>query len=325
MFNAPKPKVLKPIPLFNASPKKPEGKPVADVPKFEGFDPHMTNEYKPDQPNDYATYTEERVARKKRERVTRELERQKRLAERERARLREEEMKRRPSLGSGASRPSLGRGGGGGRGKALTVPAWLAKKNSNKNTSTPARDQFSDAKPGRNVGAGERIMRNAGWLKGKGIGKNEDGIASALVHHKTSTGMGTIRSLSPPPKPKPASDGFAMPKKPTAGFKNPSNVVLLRNMVIPGEVDDALQSETQTECAKYGMVNKVLIYEVKTRCRPEEAVRIFVEFAAMGSAIKAFRDLRGRFFGGRQVSAVFYPMSRFKALDLAPGKNEPAF
>ena len=60
-------------------------------------------------------------------------------------------------------------------------------------------------------------------------------------------------------------------------------------MVIPGEVDDALQAETQTvltpmliltliltlpfitpfpqECAKYGPVNKVLIFEVKTRCR----------------------------------------------------------
>ena len=35
--------------------------------------------------------------------------------------------------------------------------------------------------------------------------------------------------------------------------------------------------------------------------RAEEAVRIFVEFEHVEGALKAWQDLNGRFFGGRQV------------------------
>ena len=60
----------------------------------------------------------------------------------------------------------------------------------------------------------------------------------------------------------------------------------LQNMVGPGEVDDDLQPEVQEECqTKYGDVNKVLIFEI-TEAVPEEAVRIFVEFKRLESAIK---------------------------------------
>ena len=38
--------------------------------------------------------------------------------------------------------------------------------------------------------------------------------------------------------------------------------LLLQNMVGPGEVDDDLQPETAEECAKYGEVVKVIVYEV---------------------------------------------------------------
>lgn len=70
----------------------------------------------------------------------------------------------------------------------------------------------------------------------------------------------------------------------------------------------------------------------------EEAVRIFVEFERMESAIKgtsslrmhlqwlpfntpfilpAVVDLNGRFFGGRAVRAGFYNLDKFRRLDLA--------
>jgi hypothetical protein len=42
----------------------------------------------------------------------------------------------------------------------------------------------------------------------------------------------------------------------------PSKVVLLRNMVGPGEVDDGLADEVAEEVAKYGDVLRVLIFEV---------------------------------------------------------------
>ena len=57
-------------------------------------------------------------------------------------------------------------------------------------------------------------------------------------------------------------------------------------MVHPGEVDQDLEPEIKEEChGKYGDVNKVMIYEIPNTT-PEEAVRIFIEFKSMNSAIK---------------------------------------
>lgn len=84
-------------------------------------------------------------------------------------------------------------------------------------------------------------------------------------------------------------------------------------MVGAGDVDDELEGEVKDECnTKYGDVIKVVIFELKNTT-PEEAVRIFVEFKRIESAIKAVVDLNGRFFGGRQVKAGFYPFEKFQA------------
>lgn len=87
-------------------------------------------------------------------------------------------------------------------------------------------------------------------------------------------------------------------------------------MVGPGEVDDDLEPEVKDECnTKYGEVGSVIIHEVPDR-EAEEAVRIFVEFKRIESAIKAVVDLNGRFFGGRQVKASFYDTDKFDNLQL---------
>lgn len=91
---------------------------------------------------------------------------------------------------------------------------------------------------------------------------------------------------------------------------------MLRNMVGPGEVDDDLEPEVKDECnTKYGEVVSVLIHEMPEQVA-EEAVRIFVEFKRIESAIKAVVDLNGRFFGGRQVRASFYDPERYDNLQL---------
>ena len=86
-------------------------------------------------------------------------------------------------------------------------------------------------------------------------------------------------------------------------------------MVGPGDVDDDLELETKEECQKYGEVNKVTIYEIPNE-KPDEAVRIFIEFKTMPSAIKALTDLNGRFFGGRRVKASFYNFEKYSHLEL---------
>jgi len=78
-------------------------------------------------------------------------------------------------------------------------------------------------------------------------------------------------------------------------------------MVGRGEVDDDLQAETMEECAKYGQVEQVAIFEVQDPdFNEKESVRIFVRFNNQASSIKACLDMDGRFFGGRHVHACFY-------------------
>uniref|UniRef100_T1I7S9 Splicing factor 45 n=1 Tax=Rhodnius prolixus TaxID=13249 RepID=T1I7S9_RHOPR len=178
-----------------------------------------------------------------------------------------------------------------------------------------------------------KIMAKYGFKEGQGLGKKEQGISMALQVEKTSKRGGRIvheKDIMPPPPPAmppplgpianaPVGVTPLSPPRPTSIteiMKAPSKVVLLKNMVGPGEVDDDLEPEVKDECnTKYGEVVRVIIYELPN-AESEEAVRIFVEFKRIESAIKAVVDLNGRFFGGRQVKAGFYPWEKLENLEL---------
>ncbi|KYN32740.1 Splicing factor 45 [Trachymyrmex septentrionalis] len=177
-----------------------------------------------------------------------------------------------------------------------------------------------------------KIMAKYGFKEGQGLGKKEQGMSVALQVEKTSKRGGRIvgekEQLMPPPPPVTASPPQMQLQLPlqsqqpqeeptiTEIMKCPSKVVLLRNMVGPGEVDNDLEPEVKDECnTKYGDVARVIIHEV-IEALPEEAVRIFVEFKRIESAIKAVVDLNGRFFGGRTVKAGFYSSEKLDNLQL---------
>ncbi|EDX15275.1 splicing factor 45 isoform X1 [Drosophila simulans] len=189
-----------------------------------------------------------------------------------------------------------------------------------------------------------KIMAKYGFKDGQGLGKSEQGMAMALQVEKTSKRGGRIihekdvflppLALSPPaicsqigtspshkamPPPQmvgTASESGDIGYSITEIMKSPSKVVLLRNMVGPGDVDEELEPEVKDECnTKYGEVNSVIIHE-SFGTVPEDAVKIFVEFRRIESAIKAVVDLNGRFFGGRQVRAGFYNYDKFKCFQL---------
>ncbi|KAL9875020.1 splicing factor 45 [Glossina fuscipes] len=179
-----------------------------------------------------------------------------------------------------------------------------------------------------------KIMAKYGFKDGQGLGKQEQGMSMALQVEKTSKRGGRIIHerdvfLPPPPAAVSVSAGSATPQANMATtestntepsiteiMKDPSKVVLLRNMVGPGDVDEDLEPEVKDECnTKYGEVANVIIHEAFGTA-PEDAVKIFVEFKRIESAIKAVVDLNGRFFGGRQVRAGFYNYDKFKNFQL---------
>ncbi|XP_048357786.1 splicing factor 45 isoform X2 [Sphaerodactylus townsendi] len=158
-----------------------------------------------------------------------------------------------------------------------------------------------------------KIMQKYGFREGQGLGKHEQGLSTALSVEKTSKRGGKIIVGD-------AADKDASKKSDsnplTEILKCPTKVVLLRNMVGAGEVDEELEGETKEECEKYGKVGKCVIFEIPG-APDDEAVRIFLEFERVESAIKAVVDLNGRYFGGRVVKACFYNLDKFRVLDLA--------
>ncbi|XP_055849464.1 splicing factor 45 [Episyrphus balteatus] len=213
-------------------------------------------------------------------------------------------------------------GGGGGKGAAIAPPPSLQEISLTNGDGTTAVTI-----PYTTNSVAAKIMAKYGFKDGQGLGKSEQGMSMALQVEKTSKRGGRIiheKELLMPPPPtvpnSPPSGGGESAQKIepsiTEIMKEPSKVVLLRNMVGPGDVDSELEPEVKDECnTKYGDVVSVVIHE-SFGTIPEDAVRIFVEFKRIESAIKAVVDLNGRFFGGRQVRAGFYNYDKFKSFEL---------
>uniref|UniRef100_A0A3Q3E235 Splicing factor 45 n=1 Tax=Labrus bergylta TaxID=56723 RepID=A0A3Q3E235_9LABR len=151
-----------------------------------------------------------------------------------------------------------------------------------------------------------KIMQKYGFKEGQGLGKHEQGLSTALSVEKTSKRGGKIII------------GDAAEKREyylSCVCLLIYSPLMVRNMVGPGEVDEDLEGETKEECEKYGKVTRCVIFEI-AEVMDDEAVRIFLEFERVESAIKAVVDLNGRYFGGRVVKACFYNLDKFRVLNL---------
>ena len=128
--------------------------------------------------------------------------------------------------------------------------------------------------------------------------------------------------MAPPsaPRPKPSI---------TDMMKNPGKVVMMMNMVGPGEVDAELEPEVKEECeTKYGDIVKVkcnnysesLIVQIllkvqiveRSSVAAEEAIRIFLEFQSVESAIKGICVVLGLIHNSRQSEMVLIVIAIIK-------------
>lgn len=166
-----------------------------------------------------------------------------------------------------------------------------------------------------------RMMSKMGYSRGAGLGRDGMGITTPLRMVKTGRTSGVIRGGARPMQARP------LPVAPAASSMSPtppSRVLLIRNIVGADEVDDDLETEVQSECARHGEVLQVLVFLCKAppgeapAFAAEDACRVFVEFEQPAAAAAAATALDGRYFGQRRITARLYDAARFEALDLAP-------
>ncbi|KAF0697621.1 Aste57867_11711 [Aphanomyces stellatus] len=248
----------------------------------------VQEEYDPSRPNDYAAFCDDREIRRKNAEVRRDLELRERA--REKARLRERaqlekdlEAGRVPNLAT-TSVP-------GGRGRGMNLPAWMMKKieESNEQAAPTPSPMGRAASPGQYDDAPDAP---------RGLGFTSSSSREPVAAMSSGVGFVAAHPSSPPPTVAPTAkprvsrfaSGFDKKKNPAVDSTSRS-VLLLLNMVGPGDVDDELEGEVKEECeTKYGPVKQCLIYEVKPVGTPEEAVRIFVHFEHESDAAKGRRS-----------------------------------
>jgi splicing factor 45 len=167
-----------------------------------------------------------------------------------------------------------------------------------------------------------RMMQHWGYREGAGLGRREAGIIAPLQHIVTGTGAGLVTMSVDDQKA--AATGTRPAAIAALSQLTESPVVLILNMVRPGEVDSDLEEEVRQECeSKYGPASSVLVFECAGSAMPaSEAVRIFVAFRSQTSAAAAIAGLNGRFFGGRPLVAKRFDEGRFRKFDLAPAPGE---
>ncbi|KAL0798741.1 hypothetical protein Bca101_053916 [Brassica carinata] len=320
----PLPSQYKPPPPSSSSSSQSVITPAPSQPALVGVTSSVIEEYDPSRPNDYEEYRREKKKRAMEAEMKRELDKRRREEE-ERDREREEREKKErdrerdhqtPLNISGEEawkrRAAMSGGGGGKRGRSSSSPPPGNNVDGGFSMGTSETSGLGVGAGGQ-MTAAERMMAKMGWKQGQGLGKSEQGITTPLMAKKTDRRAGVIVNAS---EKKVVVKGVNISGEPT-------RVLLLRNMVGPGEVDDELEEEVGSECGKYGTVTRVLIFEITEPNFPtHEAVRIFVQFSRPEETTKALVDLDGRFFGGRTVRATFYDEVKFSKNELAPIPGE---
>ncbi|SNX87048.1 related to conserved hypothetcial protein [Melanopsichium pennsylvanicum] len=164
----------------------------------------------------------------------------------------------------------------------------------------------------------QRLMASQGYVEGQGLGAAHNrGIATPIVATTSMTKRGTGSIFNP------ALASQARVEAERFGSDTASRIIVLINMATAKDLEgererDELVQEVAEECAKFGIVQRVLPHMVTQQPSDADAdadegeVRVFVEFSGQAGSWKAVRALDGRYFEGKIVKAFYYDEKLFQ-------------
>lgn len=224
-----------------------------------------------------------------------------------------------------------------GRGRGISnIPAWMTRKQ--QQLALGGEDDVSSVEEKGPFTSS--IITNAMLQLSPSLPETEQVHKKSLVMAPPPPLFQVSFDSTESPLSKSDSRPMAMKKRKKALFRNPTRVLLLKNMLAPGEgaeEDDEFAIEVGDECTKYGPVSRCVVREAsgesllveketgisRVSVIPDcERVRTFVQFERLDAAIRAFVDMEGRFFGGRQIKCTFFDEERFEKGDLARTNEE---
>lgn len=335
--------------------------PVVEMVSLGSLSADVKEEYVPSRPNSYEDVLRKRAKKKAleeaaaaREKQRLELERRRREIERARQEELGEGSQDRSVLKVSGEQAYLRRGrlsaGGTGEGWRAGDGDIGLGSGSGCGGASSSGGMESGGAGGGGMSLAQKMMMKMGWKEGQGLGKSDQGMITPLMAKKDGTHSGIIVNApeliskrpeqqerrqtllgapafvaaEAPQSTSSIAPPSLAPAKASVPVQDPATrVLLLRNMVGPGEVDEDLEDEVADECEKFGQVVRVIIFEMTEAGFPaQEAVRIFVEFTSTEGAMKCAADMNGRYFGGRTVAASYFEETKFASNDLGPQPGE---
>jgi len=116
----------------------------------------------------------------------------------------------------------------------------------------------------------KRMLLKMGW-KGQGLGKYEQGIVKPLIAKKTSEKYGVIINSNINTEKKIEIKNFYN--------RQPTNIIMLTNILNPDEINIESYSEIKEECEKFGFVKDVKFFQFTSEdIHYAESVRVFIEY-----------------------------------------------
>lgn len=170
-----------------------------------------------------------------------------------------------------------------GQGASFTQPAGVNAQAVMHAQATATLLQSAGVGVGGGLGAGSGSLESDGFLSGA--------TQRAALMEKLARSSGNAAAFGIAPVPQQLE----------------SPVLLLRNLVGPGEVDAELESEVRDEAGQFGSISKVVIHET------QQYVLIFVLYPGVAEAARARQSLDKRIFAGKLIRALPYPLAKFQA------------